>query len=157
MDRIVNIYGALRMYKPPFIIVNFGTAMTVDYVSKKRIFEGGMIIPGPEIAFQALIQRAALLPKKLRLPYKRSSFLGRTTFDCMSSGILEGYGSMTYELIRRFKRRFGSDIPIIATGGFAPHLRPYAHCFDLVDDRHSIKSLLIIFKDYLRGQRTRRI
>ena len=149
MDRIVNIYGALRMYKPPFVILDLGTAIKADFVSRKGVFEGGMIIPGAELAFQALIQKAALLPKKLRLPSKSKSFLGRSTYDCMATGILEGYGSMLDGLVARFKRHLGKEIRVIATGGFAKTLRPYTHSFDILDTQHSLKSLLIIFKDKL--------
>lgn len=148
IDRAVDIYGALRMYKAPLLILDFGTAITADYVSKKGVFEGGMIIPGPQISFQALIARGALLPKNLRLPRTHKSFLGRNTYDCMASGILEGYGALTDELISRFKKRFGKNLRVIATGGFAEHLKPYVHPFDIYDPRHSIKSLLLLAKDY---------
>ena len=80
IDRRVNVYGALQLYKPPLLIIDFGTAITADYISKKGVFEGGMIIPGPEISFQSLIERAALLPKKIRLPEKALSFIGRSTY-----------------------------------------------------------------------------
>lgn len=146
-DRIVNIYGALKLYKPPLLIIDYGTAVTFDYVSQQGVFEGGMIVPGPEISFQALIEKAALLPKKIRLPKKSSSFLGRTTSECLCSGALEGFGAMTDELIRRFKSKYGKKLRIIATGGFAKHLKPYATSFDVLDPKHSIKSLLLIFND----------
>lgn len=145
-DRAVNIYGAVRIHKPPLLVIDFGTAITADYISKKGVFEGGMIIPGPEIAFQALLSRAALIPKKARLPEKARSFLGITTYDCMSSGILQGYGAMVDALVERFRRRFGHRLRVLATGGFVAHLRPYTHAFDIVDPRHSIKSLLLLFK-----------
>ncbi len=151
IDRIINIYGGLQMVKPPFLIIDYGTAITFDYVSKKGVFEGGMIVPGPEVAFQALIERAALLPKKLRLPKKSGSFLGRTTYDCMSSGIFEGYGAMTDGLVARFRNRYGKNLRVIATGGFAMHLKPYAASLKRVDPRHSIKSLFLLFKNEGKG------
>ncbi len=146
-DRILNIYGALQMYKAPLLILDFGTAITADYISGKGVFEGGMIIPGPEIAFQTLIHRAALLPKKARLPEKSVSFLGRTSYDCMKSGILEGYGAMTDGLVERFKARFGKNLKVLATGGFARCLKPYTHSFDIFDPLHSLKSLHLIYKE----------
>ena len=146
IDRAVNIYGALRIYKPPMLVIDFGTAITADYISKKGVFAGGMIIPGPEIAFQALVNRAALIPKQLRLPHKAASFLGTTTYECMSSGILYGYGAMFDALVERFRSRYGRGLRVLATGGFATHLRPYTRAFDIVDPQHSIKSLLLLFK-----------
>ena len=146
-DRLVNLYGALRIHKPPILMIDFGTAVTFDYLSRQRIFEGGMIVPGPEIGFQSLVERAALLPAKARLPHKTLSFLGTSTYACMESGILEGYGAMTHGLIERFKARFGRDLHVITTGGFAQHLRRYIHTPHYMDPKHPIKSLLLLYKD----------
>lgn len=144
-DRIVNVYGALEMHRLPVLMIDFGTAVTFDYISKNGVFEGGMIIPGPEISFQALIARAALLPKSMRLPKKAASFLGRTTYDCMTSGILQGFGAMTDGLIERFKAHYGK-LHVVATGGFATHLKPFVSGFDTVDPLHSIKALHLLAK-----------
>ncbi len=48
-DRKVNVYAALKRWEPPFLILDFGTATTIDYVSSKRVFEGGLIVPGGQI------------------------------------------------------------------------------------------------------------
>lgn len=146
VDRAVNVYGAIRIYKPPLLMIDYGTAITFDYVSRKGIFEGGMIVPGPEISLQALIERAALLPKKIRLPLKAASFLGRNTYDCLSSGVLEGFGALTDGLIQRFRERYGK-FTVVATGGFSKNLKPYTELLDVIDPKHSIKSLLLLFKD----------
>lgn len=148
-DRIVNLYGAARIYKLPVVVFDYGTAVKADYLDKKGVFQGGMIIPGPEVSFQALIERAALLPKKERLPKKAGAFLGRSTEECLSTGILQGYGAMTDGLIARFKAFYGKDLRVIATGGFAEHLKPYVKSFDVYDPMHSLKSLLVLAKDRL--------
>ncbi len=146
-DRKVNIYGATKMYRLPILIIDYGTAITFDYVDAHGIFQGGMIVPGPETAFRALGQRAALLPKQLRLPKKAKTFLGRTPRECMESGILEGYGAMTDELIQRFRKRYGRNLRVLATGGFAETLRPYTMNIHTVDPQHSVKSLLALWRE----------
>ncbi len=156
IDRVVNIYGALRMYKTPFVIIDYGTAITFDYVSSKGIFEGGMIIPGPQIAFQSLLQRAALIPKSITLPKKADNFLGKNTYACIKSGTLEGYGAMTDELINRFKKRYGKKMRFIGTGGFLRNLKPYVKSIDIIDLKHSMKSLLILFKDSQKRSKTKK-
>jgi type III pantothenate kinase len=147
-DRKVNIYGASRMYSLPMLIIDYGTAITLDYLDAKGVFQGGMIIPGPETAFRALSQRAALLPKSLRFPKKTKSFLGRSARECMESGILEGYGAMTDELILRFQKRYGKNLRVLATGGFAEIIRPYTKRINTIDSKHSIKSLLALWRNY---------
>jgi type III pantothenate kinase len=146
-DRKINAYGAAKMYRLPMLVIDYGTAVTFDYIDSKGVFQGGMIIPGPETAYRALGQRAALLPKKLTLPKKVQSFLGRNTKECMESGILEGYGAMTDELIQRFRKRYGNNLRVLATGGFSGVIRPFARNIDIVDPQHSIKSLLALWRE----------
>lgn len=147
MDRRVNIYGALRMYKPPLLIIDFGTAITADYVSKKGVFEGGMIIPGPELAYHSLIKKAALLPRTLPLPRRAPSLTARNTYGCLQSGVLHGFAAMTEGIIDRFRSERGTDLKVILTGGYAQHLVPYMKGRYRFDPKHSIKSLLMIYKD----------
>ncbi|MFH1209139.1 MAG: type III pantothenate kinase [Candidatus Omnitrophota bacterium] len=147
VDRKVNIYGAVRMYRLPMLIIDYGTAITFDYIDPRGVFRGGMIVPGPETAYRALSQRAALLPKRLSLPKKAKSFLGRNARECMESGILEGYGAMTDELILRFRKRYGKNLRVLATGGFAGVISPYAKRIDIIDPKHSIKALLSLWRN----------
>jgi len=147
VDRKVNIYGAVRMYRLPLLVIDYGTAITFDYIDSKGVFLGGMIIPGPETAYRALGQRAALLPKGLSIPKRAKSFLGRNARECMESGILQGYGAMTDELILRFQKRYGKNLRVLATGGFSEVIRPYTTHIDVIDPKHSIKSLLALWRE----------
>lgn len=149
MDRRVCVYGALKMHKPPFMILDYGTALTADYVNAQGVFLGGMIIPGPELAYQALLAKAALLPKNTRLPRKTPAFLGRTPAECLETGILQGYGAMARGLVDSFKRKYGKSLQVIATGGFAKQLSPLAGCFDVVDSNLCLKSLHHLFEDQI--------
>ncbi len=144
IDRRVNAWGAAKLYGAPVLIFDYGTALTVDFVSRNQTFAGGLIIPGPQIAFQALAQKTALLPKNLRLPEKAPRLLGRNTAACMKAGILEGYGAMAQDLIRRFKARYGKNIHVLATGGFAKTIARHAHGFDRIDPHHTLKSLALL-------------
>lgn len=155
IDRLVNAYGAIRIYKPPIVIFDFGTAITVDYISTKGIFEGGMIIPGPKISFNALLEKTALIPKNLPFPRQSKGLIGRSTYDGLSAGILEGWGALADGLVHRFKQESGHNPRVIATGGYAETLKPYMHKIDIVDPRHSMKSLLILFKDFVTGKKVR--
>lgn len=143
-DRLINIYGAVRLYKPPFLILDFGTALTCDYVSKNGVFQGGLIIPGPEIALKALTEKAALLPK-LPFPAVYRSLFGTDTKGGMKAGILQGYGAMTDGLVGRFKSKYGSKLSVIATGGLAKTISGYASSINKVDPLLSLKSLCLAF------------
>ena len=67
----------------------------------------------------------------------------------MESGVLEGYGAMTDELILRFRKRYGKGLRVLATGGFAEIIRPYTNHIDTIDPKHSVKSLLALFREHL--------
>lgn len=152
-DRKVNAYGAAKMYRLPLVVIDYGTAITVDLIDAKEIFQGGMIIPGPETAFRALGERAALLPK-LSLPKTVKTFLGQNTRECMEAGILWGYGAMTDGLVSRFKEKYGKNLRVLATGGFSQVIRPYTQSIDIVDPMHSIKSLLALFREFQSNKKS---
>lgn len=146
IDRAVNIFGACRIYRPPLLVFDFGTAVTADFISKEKIFQGGLIIPGPRAALEGLLRKASLLPKTSGIPLAVSGFPGRNTADCLRSGILEGYAAMTDGLILRFKEKFGK-FRVLVTGGFSNRLTPLIRHPHLSDPLHSMKSLLILFKE----------
>lgn len=145
-DRAVNIYGAVRLYRVPLVIFDFGTALTCDYISNKGEFLGGLIVPGPEIALKALSEKAALLPS-LDFPRKYGAFLGRDTQGGMKAGILQGYGAMADGLVERFRSRYGRNLKVIATGGLAPLIHPHTSQIDISDPLLTLKSLALLFRD----------
>jgi len=149
-DRLVNLYGLMRFYSNPGLVFDLGTATTVDFVSGRGIFEGGMIIPGIETSYRALEERAALLPKKSRLK-RTKAFLGRNTNACMQTGMLQGYGAMVDGLIERFEKRFGRMQTILMTGGLSSLLRSYICARVVVDPDHTLKSLALIYREIIEG------
>ena len=145
-DRLANAYGGLRTYGAPLLILDFGTALTCDYISGKGVFEGGLIIPGPEIAWEALTEKAAQLPK-LSFPrhVKKSFLVGRDTRSGMEQGILQAYGSLTDGLIERFRKQYGRNLRTVATGGLARVIYPFTRKVDLLDPFLTLKSLALAF------------
>ena len=87
-DRIANSIAAYEQYgrghDAPLIIADLGTATTFDAVTAKGEYLGGVICPGPQIAADALFQRAARLPRvDVRKP---GQVVGRTTVGAIESG-----------------------------------------------------------------------
>lgn len=148
-DRLVNIDGAIRRYRCPILIFDFGTATTADVIGRTGVFEGGLIIPGIETSWEALQAKAALLPK-LKLQ-KSASLLGHDTKSCMTAGALQGFGAMVDGLIQRFRRSYGSRLTVIATGGLANLIRPYLSVPVIVDPNHTLKSLALIYQNYIHS------
>ena len=83
-DRLVNALAAARLYGTPAVVVDFGTATTLDCVAADGAYVGGAIAPGLELGLEALAARTAKLPRiELRAPDRA---IGRDTVSAMQSG-----------------------------------------------------------------------
>ncbi len=147
-DRLVNVYGALQRYRLPILVIDYGTAITFDFIDKKGIFSGGLIVPGIETSWAALQERAALLPKlpKLKLVNKLTP---TETRSAMYSGVLNGFGALSEGLVSRYKKKYGRKMTVLATGGASVLIAPFISDiseFDIVDPLHTLKSLNLIFQ-----------
>ena len=123
-DRLVGAYAAWLRFKRDCIVADFGTAITIDVVTKQGEYLGGVIAPGFEISLEALATRTALLPKvELREP---PELLGRDTANSIRSGLLHGCAALCDGLITELKARYVPNATVIATGGASPLIAKYA-------------------------------
>lgn len=145
-DRLVNAYAASRLYGAPLVVIDFGTAVTLDVISNNREYLGGMILPGLELSLGALSARAALLPKvKLERP---KEFIGRDTKSSMLSGVVYGFAALTDSLSQRIKKEIGANAKVIATGGNINLIAKYCQNLDKIDPDLTLKGLNLIFRHY---------
>jgi len=116
VDRITNVYSAINLYKTPLIVMDFGTAITVDFVKKDGNFMGGLIIPSFKTQLEVLNKSTALINiQNLKLNFK---LIGKSTEECLSFGIM---GSLIYGLkgiVEEIKKKYGlKNFKIVLTGG----------------------------------------
>ena len=143
-DRLVNAYAGAKLYGLPLVVVDFGTAITFDVISKNNAYEGGLILPGIGISIDALNQRTALLPKiNLKTP---KEFIGKDTASSILSGIVYGFAAMTKQLNTELKKRLGRKTRIIATGGNARLMRKYCSNINQIDNLLTLKGINLIYK-----------
>src|SRR5579862_5856826 len=121
-DRIANSVGAYDLYGGPCIVVDFGTATTLDAVSAKGEYLGGAIIPGIEISLDALFARAAAL-RRFELVEPRN-VIGKNTVESMQSGAVYGFTAQVDGLCTLMKQELGDEAAVIATGGLAALIAP---------------------------------
>jgi type III pantothenate kinase len=116
-DRVVNAAAGHRLYGGPLIVVDFGTATTLDAVSEEGDYLGGAIAPGIGISAEALFEHAAKLPRvELVRPQKA---IGRSSVSAMQSGIIFGYVGLIEGIVVRMRKELGGTAKVIATGGLA--------------------------------------
>ena len=143
-DRILHAVAALAKYEPPMVIVDMGTALVFDAVSREGDYLGGAIAPGIGIASEALFSRAAMLH---RVSIERpGQVIGRNTAHSMQAGIYYGYAEMISGMVRRFKAEIGEDATVIATGGYVQSVSEEAGCFDVIEEHLNLEGLRLVFE-----------
>ena len=123
-DIVADAVSALEKFSPPIITIDMGTATTIGVISQGRNYEGGLLLPGVNVSLEALSRRAAQLPD-ISLQHPKS-LIGKTTEDCMRSGIVYGTAGMLDGVIDRIREEFpGQKLSVVATGGNAPVIVRY--------------------------------
>ena len=143
-DRIVIAVAALAEYKAPLILMDLGTATTIEVVEPENTYLGGVIIPGVKISLDALTSRAAQLPG-ISLD-KPKQVIGKNTVDCMRSGMIYGTASMIDGLIDRMEEELGHPSTLVATGGMAQFITPLCKHNIILEKDLLLKGLNIIYK-----------
>jgi len=142
-DRLVNAYAGVILYGAPLIVVDFGTAITFDVVSKNKEYLGGMILPGLQISLDALAERTALLPGiKLSKPRE---FIGRDTKNSILSGVVYGFSALTDDLVIKIKNKIGKNAKVIGTGGNIALMARYCHRVEKINRDLTLCGLNFIY------------
>jgi type III pantothenate kinase len=135
-DRLVNALAASRLFGTPAVVVDFGTATTLDCVAADGAYVGGAIAPGLELGLEALAARTAKLPRiELRTPDRA---IGRDTVAAMQSGTIFGYQALASGLLALVRRELADQsgvepptVRAILTGGLSA--APWASGIEGVD------------------------
>lgn len=143
-DRIVIAVAALAEYKAPLLLLDLGTATTIEAVEPENVYMGGVIIPGVRVSLDALTSRAAQLPGiSLDQP---KQVIGKNTVDCMRSGMMYGTAAMIDGLVERMEEELGHRCTLIATGGLAQFITPLCKREIILEKDLLLKGLNIIYK-----------
>lgn len=119
IDRLAAAVAAFRLRQrdTPVVVVDVGTAITVDFVTQKGEFLGGAIACGPAIAARALYEFTDLLPQ-IGVSWEVPPLpLGKNTPDAMAAGVFWGIVGTVRELIHQQARHLSAEPEVIVTGG----------------------------------------
>jgi type III pantothenate kinase len=142
-DRIANAVGAYDLYGGPAIVVDFGTATTIEAISDKGEYLGGAIFPGVEISLDALFERAAGLRRvELTAP---KHVIGKSTVESIQSGAIYGFSAEVDGLVDRFVAELGKST-VIATGGLAVTILPHTRTVQHYEPWLTLYGLRLIFE-----------
>ncbi|MEO8437475.1 MAG: type III pantothenate kinase [Chloroflexota bacterium] len=157
-DRLVNALAAARLHGTPAVVVDFGTATTLDCVAADGAYVGGAIAPGLELGLEALAARTAKLPRiELRAPDRA---IGRDTVSAMQAGTVFGYQALAAGLLARVRVELADangvapdEVHAILTGGLSA--APWARALegiDAIDPDLTLKGLAILHAEVGGGE-----
>jgi len=147
-DRVVNGVAAWHIYGGPAVVVDLGTAITFDVISKDGEYLGGLICAGIGMAISGLFSKTALLPMvNFAAPEK---LIGTNTMGSIQSGLYYGSLGMIDGILERLCAEMGPETVLIATGGNAALIREGSRLIAHVDEDLTLTGLRLIW------ERTRR-
>ena len=140
-DRLVNAVAAYERFETACVVVDFGTGINFDAVSRAGEYLGGAIAPGLEISLTALVERAARIPRiDLEEP---ETAIGRSSRAAIQSGVVFGFAGLIDGVVRRIEEEMG-EVELLATGGLAAAIVPFTETIDEVDEMLTLKGLRLI-------------
>jgi type III pantothenate kinase len=142
-DRIANAVGAYDLFGGPSIVVDFGTATTIEAISDKGEYLGGAIFPGVEISLDALFGRAAGLRRVELVAPKH--VIGKSSVESIQSGCIYGFSAQVDGLVDRFQAELG-ECSVVGTGGLGDLIIPYTRTVQSFEPWLTLYGLRIVFE-----------
>ncbi len=119
-DRLLNAIAAFELARQACIVIDCGTAMTVDFVDGEGTFQGGAIVPGTRMMLRAMHEQTAALPMpELKVPEGERGAFGKDTAHAMTIGVIAAARGAVYHLVNTYAEAYGGYPRVIATGGDA--------------------------------------
>jgi type III pantothenate kinase len=145
-DRLANAVAVSAEHGTPAVVVDLGTATTLDVVGTEGQYAGGLIAPGITTSANALFHAGARLARVELKPPKR--VVGRSTEESMQSGIFYGAVGAVDGMVRAVMRGegFSSATPVVATGGLASVIQPFSETVTAVDPTLTLTGIRIIWE-----------
>jgi type III pantothenate kinase len=125
-DRLLSALGAFSRSQQACIIIDAGTAVTVDFVDGQGTFHGGAIAPGIRMMADALHEHTASLPRAEiaagHLHPPPEAPFGKDTVEAINLGVTASVVGLAHLLIDRYAQFYEAYPRVVATGGDAPFL-----------------------------------
>ena len=152
-DRIANAVAAFERVKGGVIVVDFGTALIFDCVSPKGEYQGGVLVPGIEVALDGLLGHAAKLTRiEIAEP---PGVLGKNTVHALQSGIVNGYAALVDGMVERLRNELAFECKVLATGTHAALVSRHARAIEEVVEHLTLDGLRILHERNARSDSAR--
>ncbi|MCF7869980.1 MAG: type III pantothenate kinase [Candidatus Omnitrophica bacterium] len=148
-DRLLAAYAAKKIEGSLRLIVDFGTAITLDFISKKGDYQGGIILPGINSTLKTF-KNCALLPNNITIK-KTKRVIPKNTSESINKGLQDGFSLMINGLVDKYKKklRLSKKDKVIVTGGDFLRVKPYLN-FNFQYEKHLVlQGLFCLYQDFL--------
>lgn len=146
-DRLAAASASYSRMKKAQIVVDAGTAVTVDCVDATGQFLGGAIAPGPAVMSKYLASNTGLLPE---IDFTGAvPKIGRSTEGAMRIGVRVGYAALINGIVNHLRCgafQGARDVPVVITGGYARQLARDIDCPTTIRDNLTLEGLAIIYE-----------
>lgn len=143
-DRLANAVAAHAKYGGKVIVVDLGTATTLDAVSEDGEYLGGAIAPGIQVSLEALFARAARLTGMQLAAPERA--IGDSTIGSIRSGVIFGTAGQVDALVDRFQQEMGGGAKVVATGGLAGLIAAHSRTIQFCDEMLTLEGLRLVYE-----------
>jgi type III pantothenate kinase len=121
-DRLIAAWMAVQLddQSGPLVVVDAGTAVTIDYVDADEVFQGGVIYPGAESNFRHLAAHTDALPNLSQRNTERPTpgdVIGKSTRDAILKGVFHSQACAILGIVKRIQSQAGQPTPVYITGG----------------------------------------
>lgn len=140
-DRWAAMIGARTLSDDALGVIDCGTAITVDALSADDVFVGGAILPGLRLARDCLSTSTRGINES---ESDSVSVLGRSTADCVSSGVYYGLAGGVDRLVKEIEKTLSQDLRLFITGGDAVRLQPLLTVQTTLEPELVLKGLLAL-------------
>lgn len=151
-DLVGNAFAAWKKYQGATLVVDLGTATTIQLIDKDGLYAGVVIAPGLKTSANHLFEKAALLEKVvLQAP---TQLLGNTTRDAVLSGIITGHALMLRGFIAEIKVNYAQYGPFktILSGGLASVIAPMCSTDYVVDQNLTLDGFYLAMKSLIQNE-----
>ena len=151
-DLVANAFAAWKKYQSSTLVVDLGTATTIQLIDKDGLYRGVVIAPGVKISANCLFEKAAMLNSVVLQPPKQ--LLGNTTRDALLSGIITGHALMLKGFITEITANYAQFGPfqVILSGGLANVIGPVCSIDYIVDQNLTLDGFYLAMKSLIQRE-----
>jgi len=146
-DRIIAAAAAYAVVENAVVVADLGTAVTIDLVDAKGVFQGGVIFPGFEISAQVLKDSTAQLPKIT--VHRPETVYGKNTADAINCGLYYSVIGALEEIVRRYAEEIGHWPQTVITGAAAATIKDDCPFVDNYVPHLVIKGIVLAYQKYV--------